>query len=526
MARQRVFYYPALLPTAALARDRPRISWTEGEDHLLALALAATAPTLTKTGLTELSFALQARYMRAKSAVQIRARIKNLKIRDADETTNPVLHYIRTGEARPAAVPVTVVGNGSQSLLEMMHTGDRGGADFPTLWVRKLLGILQRRGPDPPPRRLQPFPAMRPVPFQQIILVAAPVPTGPAPPPTVFCRPILCVDGQTGTPPSSGGEEAAPALSPLKRLKHALPSAKSPMKAASERILRKYSGSPHKRPLRPIRPRRRPFAPGSPQLASAPAVSPPRSPPRPASPPAAEDGGTDMADSVDTPTTLARRKSRHQKEAEMTLALLGPLETAEEREAREARESQDMFEEIGRVVGGSEQQEQHFAAIMAAVEAVGTAGTFTALHALLEGHPGVQELLLDLLSDREARDLGNAVYSAHQQRARMKQFVLRLGLAYRHQPAYHARLLRELDSLCSDPGLSPASLRTAACRLFKHNQFLLDQFLLLVPGIEPPESSLPSPEVLAYPEDSDHSLGSEDLAVETVPVPRSPEPCH
>ena len=202
-----------------------------------------------------------------------------------------------------------------------------------------------------------------------------------------------------------------------------------------------------------------------------------------------------MVDSVDTPTTLARRKSRHQKEAELTLQLLGPLETAEEKEAREARESQEMLDDIRRAVGGSEHQQAQFAAIIAAVESVGTVGTYTALHSLLEGHPVVQETLLDLLSDPEARELGPEVYEAHQQRVRMKQFVLRLGVAYRHQPAYHARVLRELDALCSDPSLTPASLHTAASRLFKHNTFLLEQFLLLVPGGEPPEACLPSPEV-------------------------------
>ena len=105
----------------------------------------------------------------------------------------------------------------------------------------------------------------------------------------------------------------------------------------------------------------------------------------------------------------------------------------------------------------------------------------------------------------------------------MKKFILKLGLAYRHQPAYHARVLREFDSLCQDPTLTPDMLKGLAVKLFKNNQHLLDQFLLLVPGVEPPEGMLPSPEVLHYPEDSDHSWGSEDGLLETVVVQRSPE---
>jgi len=497
MAKQKVFYYPSLLPTCALAQDTSRISWTPGEDALLALALANTAPTLTKTGLTELSYALQAKYMRAKSAVQIRARIKNLKLRDSEEAMNPVVKFIKTGEASAARVAITTRGNGSQSLVDMLREGD--AADFPPMWTRRIHDLLQRRSGAEPPRRLQPFPALlQPAQVQQVILVTTvPSPAAASPPPA-FLRPILCVDGQTGTPSStSEGEEVPPIKSPVKRLllTRTLPY-KSPVKAASERILRKYSMSPHKRPLRPlhIRERRR-TAPGPPAPPPAPLSPPPNLPPRPRSPPPSEEGSADMVDSVDTPTTLARRKSRHQKEAELTLQLLGPLETAEEKESREARESQEMLEEIRRALVGSEHLQAQFAAIIAAVEAVGTVGTYTALHSLLEGHPAVQETLLDLLSDPEARELGAGVYEAHQQRVRMKQFVVRLGVAYRHQPAYHARLLRELDTLCSDPSLTPASLHTAASRLFKHNTFLLEQFLLLVPGGEPPEACLPSPEV-------------------------------
>ena len=202
-----------------------------------------------------------------------------------------------------------------------------------------------------------------------------------------------------------------------------------------------------------------------------------------------------MADSVETPTTLARRKSRGQKEAELTLALLGPLETAEEKELREGRESREMFEQIRKVISGNDAKQLKFTEIIDSVEAAGTVATYTSLHTLLNGHPVVQESLLDLLSDAEAREVGDLVFTAHQQRTRMKQFVLRLSLAYKHQPAYHARVLRELDSLCSDPHLAPETLRAAASRLFKHNAFLLEQFLLLVPGTEPPEGCLPSPEV-------------------------------
>ena len=104
----------------------------------------------------------------------------------------------------------------------------------------------------------------------------------------------------------------------------------------------------------------------------------------------------------------------------------------------------------------------------------------------------------------------------------MKKFILKLGVAYRHQPAYHARVLRELDSLCSEPGLGPESLRAAAMKLFRHNQHLLDTFMLLTPGVEPPESLLPSPETIEF-SDSDSDNSGPGSETETLVLPKSPE---
>ena len=49
-------------------------------------------------------------------------------------------------------------------------------------------------------------------------------------------------------------------------------------------------------------------------------------------------------------------------------------------------------------------------------------------------------MLLDLLSSEEAAGLGTEVYVAHAQRMRMKRFLLKLGIAYKHQPAYHVKV--------------------------------------------------------------------------------------
>ena len=163
-----------------------------------------------------------------------------------------------------------------------------------------------------------------------------------------------------------------------------------------------------------------------------------------------------------------------------------------------------------------------FAEIMAKASATGTVQTYKDLSALVEGHESVQEILLDLLTDGQAAEAGRDVYCLHQQRQNMKKFILKLGVAYKHQPAYHARVLRELDSLCSEPGLGPESLRVAAMKLFRHNQHLLDTFMLLAPGMEPPESLLPSPETIEF-SDSDSDNSGPGSETETLVLPKSPD---
>jgi hypothetical protein len=51
-----------------------------------------------------------------------------------------------------------------------------------------------------------------------------------------------------------------------------------------------------------------------------------------------------------------------------------------------------------------------------------------------------QDLLLDLLSCEEAASLGTEVYAAHAQRMKMKRFLLKLAIAYKHLPTYHVKV--------------------------------------------------------------------------------------
>ena len=544
MSTKSVFYFPLLLPLRALNQDEERLIWTESEDHLLAFAMKESTPLVKKQGFVELSFLVQKRFLRAKTALQIQKRIKNLKTREKN-SDNPVVRFINSGVYVPRDVPHTwsEVGNGSKSMMEMFVSSTR--RDFSLMWQRNIADVIVKRRPGPSPIKPKPQPLI-----MNCALEAAdggyPTPTQP---------PILCVDGNNATPgsdsdtppPGPPATSSPPKMSPIKKLILSTSQFnKSPLKAASERILKKYNAiSPHKRtgsallksplkkPLRKkvLNPSPKPVTPsrnGSVKIVNN--LSPgmdcignysPKSPCLPS--PSCEDG--DVIADADTPTAiLGKRKSRHQKEAELTLALVGPLETPEEKDAREAKESAEIFQEILKVVSEVPEKKIKFAEIMSKAATEGTVQTYKDLSLIVHGHSHVQDLLLDLLSDSQAASVSKDVYFLHQQRQNMKKFILKLNVAYKHQPAYLARVLRELDSLCSDHTLTPEMLRKVAVRLFKHNQHLLDQFLMLVPGVEPPESMLPSPECVQFSDtDSDISDTGAGSRTETLVVEKSPE---
>jgi len=348
----------------------------------------------------------------------------------------------------------------------------------------------------------------------------------------------------------------SPFKSPLKSLTN--PFAKSPLKAASDRIIRKYGGrSPLKRltssggsnstrrtsSLRVsgrVTPKRlqlfndktgnndagncdgrladRAGVADSETalrtLINSPCTSP--SGRSPMASPRANGGGVEG--DADTPTALGKKKSRVQKETEVNLLLLGPLETAEEKETREQKETQELFSALQSLIAGDKALEEKYDEIMGAAAEQGVKHTYLQLHDLATGHPDTQELLLDLLADEDAAELGSEVYAAHSDRSRLKRFLLKLGIVYKQQPTYHLKVLKELESLSKDANLSAERLQNTACRLFRSNQHLLDEFLMLIPGLPPPQSMLPSPELLVLPDGFECWEG---LEVETVPVPRS-----
>jgi len=225
---------------------------------------------------------------------------------------------------------------------------------------------------------------------------------------------------------------------------------------------------------------------------------------------------------LDTPTAAGRRKTRLKKEAEATALMLGAsLESQEEKDAREQRETQELFSNIQSVLLQNPELEPKYQQIISSAGEMGAQQTYLQLHKLMTDHEDVQEMLLDLLSEEDALSLGMTTYSDFAERQRFKRFLYKLNIVYKHQPAYHIKVLKELDVLSKDESLTSEKLKEISCQLFRNNQHLMEEFQMLIPGIAPPASMLSSAEHLVLPEDND-TLDQDDQ-MEQIFVPRSPE---
>jgi len=334
----------------------------------------------------------------------------------------------------------------------------------------------------------------------------------------MISKPIFKSPEKTGS--SSFSPRKSPFKSPLKSLTNTYH--RSPLKAASDRIIRKYT-SPLKRKRSgrssagPITPKRLMLMGGDEKVQS------PRTP-------KSQEGdlgcqisprGVGGDSELDTPTGLARRKSRVQREAEITALLLSEnLETQEEKEAREQRESQELFSSINTILQDNPDLTTRYEDIIGTAGDLGVRQTYTQLHDLMQDFPDVQELLLDLLTEEDALCLGMDTYSAYCDRNRLKRFLCKLAIVYKQQPAYHVKVLKELETLSKDSSLTSDRLKDISSQLFRNNQHLMEEFQMLIPGIPPPQSMLPSPEVITIPEEGNEEGTGGD---EHIHVPRSPD---
>jgi len=348
---------------------------------------------------------------------------------------------------------------------------------------------------------------------------------------TAISKPIFRSPEKTGTLSyfSTRSPMKSPLKSPLKSLTNTYH--RSPLKAASDRIIRKYT-SPLKRKRTSragpsVTPKRLMMMTSTANASTEEKIQSPRTPktsdvPNIGSQISPRGGGESE---LDTPTGLARRKTRVQRETEATVLLLSEsLETPEEKEARELRESQELFSSIQSILTENSELTPRYEEIMNSAGEQGVRQTYSQLNHLMQDYPDVQEMLLDLLTEEDALCLGMNTYNAYCDRNRLKRFLRKLGIVYKHQPAYHVKVLKELETLSKDPTLTSERLKDVSCQLFRNNQHLMEEFQMLIPGIPPPQSMLPSPEMLELDDEagSEGEGGVED-GDEYIHVPRSPD---
>ena len=186
------------------------------------------------------------------------------------------------------------------------------------------------------------------------------------------------------------------------------------------------------------------------------------------------------------------RKSKQQREAEATLQLLEP-EDKEAEALRKQYEALEIFMNAKEVL--NPEQHGQFCKIVQDLS-LSTKEKFAELHNLCSGKMELQELLLDLLSPQEALQVGVQIYQQFCVRDATKRFLRKVKKLYVNQPTMHSKLLKDMQSVLSNPDVKIADITNLGQKYFKTNQHLLDEFMSFASGVPYPEGLLPEAELI------------------------------
>ena len=135
---------------------------------------------------------------------------------------------------------------------------------------------------------------------------------------------------------------------------------------------------------------------------------------------------------------------------------------------------------------------------------------FTELHNICAGKMELQEMLLDLLSAPEALELGTEIYQQFCSRDAVKRFFRKVRILYASQPSMHTRILKEFQTILSNPDVKAEEVSQLGQKYFKTNQHLLDEFMSFVSDVPYPEGLLPEAEMIDLSDEEDEDKGTFD----------------
>ena len=193
------------------------------------------------------------------------------------------------------------------------------------------------------------------------------------------------------------------------------------------------------------------------------------------------------------------RKSKQQKEAEVTLQLLEP--EAEEEEARRKQHEALEISMHAKEVLNFEQFQQFCKIVQDDLSS--TKEKFMDLHSLSAGHMELQELLLDLLTASEALQVDVKIYQQYLTRDASKKFLRKVGKKFATQPMIHTKFLKDINVVLSKTNVKTDDVIALGKNYFKSNKHLMDEFMTFVSGVTYPEGLLPEPEIIHLTDEED-----------------------
>lgn len=199
-----------------------------------------------------------------------------------------------------------------------------------------------------------------------------------------------------------------------------------------------------------------------------------------------------LASPPSTSLSKTTRKTKQQRESELTMQLL-ETEKPDEEAVRMEHEALEIIMNAKEELDAEKLSKVYQ---ILANDAMNNVTKFTEVHRLCTGKMDLQEMLLDMLTASDAMSLGLKVYQQYCIRDAMKKFFRKVRIYFANQPSTHTKILKEVQASLSDPNVKLEDVVAIGTKWFKSNQHLLDDYMSFVTGVPYPEGMLPEPEVI------------------------------
>lgn len=221
---------------------------------------------------------------------------------------------------------------------------------------------------------------------------------------------------------------------------------------------------------------------------------------------------------------VVRKKNRHQKDVESTLALLSPdlMESDPKKAEREDFFAQSYLVRALEILKNDPGRLERFLMTVLKFENKenSVAILFEEMEDILRDHSSLLYDFIGFLSAEQAKECGK--YVEYLTLAKIRSFLRKIEVHFLQQPQQIQKIIRAFSQLNQQPDLTSESVIRTLQPLLRNQSHLLEELSQLLPDDHPPESMMTDFEDITIPDsDMDHSSAD---SFEDIIIPETADP--